>query len=165
MCDTPNGCDRTDSISANQISNSIRSAFNLPDTPLNQYSPLTFAYIGDSIYALVAKTVLVEKSNCPAKELHNMTVKYVSAPAQAKIVRYLMDNDVLTDEEADVLRRGRNAKASSTAKNASVGDYRLATGLEALVGYLYMDGQMDRLLFILKKGFDMLDGLEISENS
>lgn len=135
----------------------IKSIFGVESENLATYSPLTFAYIGDSIYALVAKTVIVEKTNCPAKELHKQTVKYVSAVAQAKIVRYFEDNNILTEEEFDMVRRGRNAKSASAAKNASIIDYRLATGLETLVGYLYMKGEMVRMIEILKMGFDMLD--------
>lgn len=137
----------------------IKECFGLPDSDLAGYSPLTLAFIGDSIYALVAKTVIVEKTNCPANVLHKEAVKYVSAVAQANIVRYFMDNNVLTEHESAILRRGRNAKASSTAKNASVGDYRMATGLEALAGYLYLDGQSGRLLEILKIGFEYIDSL------
>jgi len=135
----------------------IKETFNLQGGDAATYSPLTLAYIGDSIYALVAKSVIVEKANCPAKDLHNQTVKYVSAVAQAKIVRFLTGAGILSEYEEGVLRRGRNAKSSSVAKNASVNDYRLATGLEALVGYLYLSEQDDRMLEILKAGFDELD--------
>ena len=135
----------------------IREYFDLPQGSLKQYSPLTLAYIGDSIYALVVKTVIVEKGNCPANVLHKATVKYVSAAAQANIARYLMENNLLNDTESDILRRGRNAKSPSTAKNASVIDYRMATGLEALVGYLYLDGQQERMLEIIKKGMEHIE--------
>lgn len=135
----------------------IRDCFGLPDGDLAGYSPLTLAFIGDSIYALIAKTVIVERTNCPANVLHKETVKYVSAVAQANITRYLMENNMLTERESAILRRGRNAKASSVAKNASVGDYRLATGLEALAGYLYLDGKTERLLELLKAGFEYID--------
>ena len=135
----------------------IKEVNGLTGGVIESYSPLSLAYIGDSIYALVAKTIVVERGNCPANELHRKTVNYVSAMAQAKIVRYLTDEGLLSDKEADVLRRGRNAKSSSVAKNASVIDYRLATGLEALVGYLYLTNNSDRMIEILKIGFDMLD--------
>lgn len=136
---------------------SIKSTFDLYGKNVSEYSPLTLAYIGDSIYALVIKTIIVERANCPAKDLHNQSVKYVSAVGQAQIVRYLSDNNILTEEEAGVLRRGRNAKSSSVAKNASVGDYRLATGLEALIGYLYLKGETERMLEILKISVEMID--------
>lgn len=135
----------------------IKEVNGLTGGVIESYSPLSLAYIGDSIYALVAKTIVVERGNCPARELHSKTVNYVSAVSQAKIVRYLTEENLLSDKEADVLRRGRNAKSSSVAKNASVIDYRLATGLEALVGYLYLTNNGDRMLEILKIGFDMLD--------
>jgi len=139
------------------ILESIKSEFELSDRAVSEYSPLTLAYIGDSIYALIAKTVIVERAGSHVKDLHNRSIQYVSAVAQAKIVRYLLDNGLLSDEEADILRRGRNAKSPSVAKNASVVDYRLATGLEALIGFLYLQGSNERMIEILKKGFDMID--------
>lgn len=135
----------------------IKACFKLPGGNLSRYSPLTLAFIGDSIYALIIKTVIVERANCPANVLHKETVKYVSAIAQANIARYLIDNECLSDKENDILRRGRNAKSPSVAKNASVADYRMATGLEALVGYLYLDGQNDRLLEIIRSGVEHID--------
>ena len=86
---------------------------------------------------------------------HNVTVKYVKAENQAKIVEII--KPLLSEEEADVLRRGRNAKPHTTAKNASISDYHKATGLEALVGYLYLAGRTDRMLELMKIGFDGLD--------
>lgn len=143
----------------NDILKSIETGFSLNNKNIAEYSPLTLAYIGDSIYALIAKTVIVERVNCHSKDLHNQSIKYVSATAQAKIVRFLTENNLLSDKEADILRRGRNSKSPSVAKNASVGDYRLATGLEALVGYLYLSGDTERMVEILKKGFDMIDNM------
>ena len=140
------------------LSLKIRNNFDLKEQDLKTYSPLTLAYIGDSIYALVAKSVIVETSNCPASKLHKETIKYVSAGAQARIYRYFLDIDILTDEEADIMRRGRNAKSHSPAKNASITDYRMATGVEALVGWLYLKEEEDRLLLLLKSGFEYLNG-------
>jgi len=133
----------------------IMEFYNLSKKDYRTYSPLTLAYIGDSIFDLVVKTVVVETANCSANILHRKTTKYVKAEAQSKIVDDILG--MLSDEEMSVYRRGRNAKSPTTAKNASIEDYRKATGLEALIGYLYLSGRMDRILYIIKSGMDMLD--------
>lgn len=125
---------------------------------IRTYSPLTLAYIGDAVYDLIIRTVVVARANRPANELHRIAVKYVSASAQAQIVQALMDE--LTEEEQSVYRRGRNSKPHTMAKNASVGDYLKATGFEAVLGYLYLTGRMDRVLELVKKGTE-LSGLEL----
>ncbi|MCH5339168.1 MAG: ribonuclease III [Acetatifactor sp.] len=122
------------------------------------YSPLTLAYIGDAVYDLIIRTVVVERANRPANELHHITVGYVSAGAQAKIVEALMEE--LTEEEQSVYRRGRNSKPHTMAKNASAGDYLRATGFEAVLGYLYLSDRMDRVLELIKKGIE-LAGLKL----
>lgn len=142
----------------NDFLEQLKSQFELEGSKLNEYSPLTLAFIGDAVYGMAVKSVIVLKGNCPANELNAKSVKYVKAVSQAKIVEYFADNNILNDVEADILRRGRNAKASSTAKNASVGDYRKATGLEALIGSLYLKGDNVRLIELVKIGMDMIDG-------
>lgn len=122
------------------------------------YSPLTLAYIGDAVYDLIIRTVVVERANRPANELHHITVGYVSAGAQAKIAEALMEE--LTEEEQSVYRRGRNSKPHTMAKNASAGDYLRATGFEAVLGYLYLSDRMDRVLELIKKGIE-LAGLKL----
>lgn len=122
------------------------------------YSPLTLAYIGDAVYDLIIRTVVVGHANRPANALHHITVKYVSANAQAKIADLLMDR--FTEDELAVYKRGRNAKPHTTSKNASVGDYLKATGLEAVMGYLYLTNQTERLLELVKTGID-LTGLQL----
>lgn len=136
--------------------NAVKSKFELPGQDIRTYSPLTLAYIGDGIYELVVRTVVVEQANRPANELHKMTTRYVKAQAQAQMLLGLKDE--LTEEEADVAKRGRNAKPYTTAKNASRGDYHKATGFEALLGYLYLTGQTDRLLELVQKGMKLLEG-------
>lgn len=122
------------------------------------YSPLTLAYIGDAVYDLVIRTVVVERANRPANELHHITVNYVSAGAQAKIVEALMED--FTEEEQSVYRRGHNSKPHTMAKNASAGDYLKATGFEAVLGYLYLNDRMDRVLELIKNGIE-LTGLKL----
>ena len=124
---------------------------------IRTYSPLTFAYIGDAVYDLIIRTMGVERANRPANELHRITVQYVSAGAQAKIVQGLMDD--FTEEERAVYRRGRNAKPHTMAKNASVADYLKATGFEAVLGYLYLTDNMERVLELVKKGLEAKEGV------
>jgi ribonuclease-3 family protein len=135
----------------------IKSRFGLTGDDPGQYSPLSLAFIGDSVYGEVAKTVVVLRANCPADALNRKSVKYVKAVSQAKAVDYLLDKGIFTEEEASVYRRGRNAKSPTGAKNASVGDYRKATGLEAVFGYLYLKGDTDRVVELMKTIVDFLD--------
>ena len=125
----------------------------------NEYSPLSLAFIGDSVYGLVVKSVVILRGNCPANQLNKLTTAYVKAVNQAKAVEYFIDNNVLSEEEQSIVRRGRNAKSTSVAKNASVGEYRMATGLEALMGYLYLKCQTDRMVELTRIGMDYIDSL------
>lgn len=138
----------------------IRAHFGGGDNDIKTYSPLSFAFIGDSIYGLIVKTVITDEANCPANRLNKEAVRYVNAKSQAAFYEFCEENDYLTDEEADIMRRGRNAKSYTKAKNQSMGDYRKATGVEALVGYLYMTGEEDRLLEIVKKCMECVDSAE-----
>ena len=122
------------------------------ETQARLYSPLTLAYIGEAVYDLVIRTVVVERGNKAANLLHRSTVKYVKAGAQAAVADALQD--CLTQEELSVYRRGRNAKSHTMAKNASVADYRKATGLEALIGYLYLSDRFGRVLELMKLGME-----------
>ena len=128
----------------------IKEEFNLTGADPSQYSPLALAFIGDSVYGAIAKTVVVLEGNCPADKLNRKAVKYVKAVSQSKAADYLIENNLLTEEEQTVYKRGRNAKSPTSAKNAPVGDYRKATGLEAVVGYLYLKGDMDRVVELMK---------------
>ena len=128
----------------------IKESFNLEGADPSQYSPLALAFIGDSIYGAIAKTVVVLEGNCPADKLNSKSVKYVKAVSQAKAADYLIENELLTEEELKVYKRGRNANSPTSAKNAPVGDYRKATGLEALIGYLYLKGDTDRVMELMK---------------
>lgn len=131
----------------------IKEEFACRETDVRAYSPLTLAYIGDVIYDLVIRTIVVERANRSAHELHKQTTRYVKAEAQSKMVQALQEE--LTEEELAVYKRGRNAKSYTTAKNASVNDYRKATGFEALMGFLYLTDQTDRLLFLIKRGIEL----------
>ena len=132
----------------------IKQSFELKEVEIRAYSPLTLAYIGDCVYDLVIRTVVVERGNEPANKLHKKTVAYVKAQTQASMIEALLP--YLTEEEEAVYKRGRNAKSYTSAKNASIGDYRKATGMEALVGYLYLTGQEARIMELIKTGLKEL---------
>lgn len=132
--------------------NKLRENFELGKVDIRQYSPLTLAYIGDAVYDLIIRSLVVSKGNVPNKALHKQTTSYVSAVAQSAIIDRIMD--ILTEDELAVYKRGTNSKPHSMAKNASQKDYLKATGFEALVGYLYLKGEEDRLLELIKIGID-----------
>jgi len=112
------------------------------------FSPLVLAYIGDAIYEVFVRTIVISDGNAPVNKLHIKSISYVKAKAQADTLREL--NDMLTPEEQNVARRGRNAKSGTIPKNADLIEYKHATGFESLIGYLYLKKDFDRLLFILK---------------
>ncbi|WNV57131.1 ribonuclease III domain-containing protein [Oscillospiraceae bacterium NTUH-002-81] len=118
---------------------------------IQTYSPLTLAYIGDAAYELVVRTFLVDQGNSRPDKLHRKASSMVKAAAQAAMAEALKDS--LTEEELSVYRRGRNAKSPTMAKNASMSDYRKATGFEALMGYLYLKGEQKRLIDLVYAGF------------
>ncbi len=122
----------------------------LGETDLREYSPLVLAYIGDSIYDLAIRTILVERANCSVQTFHRRASQLVKASAQAQMLRHIEPH--LTEEETRVYKRGRNAKAYTVAKNASVADYRVATGFEALMGYLYLKKDNKRLVDLICLG-------------
>ncbi len=132
----------------------ILGEFNIEKVDIRTLSPLTLAYIGDSIYDFVIKTTIVEMGNKAASSLHKSSSKLVNAETQSKLITVLLDS--LTEEEEKIYKRGRNAKSYTTAKNASISDYRKATGFEALLGYLYLDGNLDRGLTLIHIGMDKL---------
>ena len=107
-------------------------------------SPLTLAYLGDGVYELLMRESIINQGNCRPKDLHRVTAGRVCAKAQAAAVKRIQAQ--LTEEEEAVLKRGRNAHTSRVLKNASSEEYHLATGLEALFGYLYLTGKMNRIL-------------------
>lgn len=137
------------------IDSYIREQFNIADVDVRTYSPLALAYIGDGVFELVIRTVVVGKGNTKAHQLHQRTSKIVKAQTQAEMIKAL--DPFLTEEERDVYRRGRNAKSYTTAKNASVADYRTATGFEALIGYLYLTDRFERIVELTKKASELLE--------
>ena len=134
------------------ICSTIRETFGIEKQDVKSISPLTLAYIGDSIYDLIIKTMVVGQSNSQVNKMHKKVSEIVKAHGQ--VVMYHAVEEMLTEEEMAVFKRGRNAKSYSTAKNATKIDYRMATGYEALLGYLYLQDKMDRALELVKIGID-----------
>jgi len=135
---------------------SIQQVFPSQEQDIRSYSPLSLAFLGDAVYELVVRTVIVRGPNRAAAKLHDMTVRYVNAPAQARMVEII--SPLLTQEESDVLRRGKNASPHTIAKSGSRKEYLRATGFEALMGYLYLTGRTERMLELVQAGMQGLDG-------
>lgn len=120
---------------------------NRPEEEINLLSPLTWAYVGDCVYELYIRTNLVNKTNLKPHKLHIETIKYVKARSQANLLKGIQDH--LTEEEIDIVRRGRNAQNHHLPKHANVQEYSYATAFEALIGYLYLTKKWKRLKEIL----------------
>ncbi len=128
----------------------LKESFQMHEVSAKSYSPLVLAYIGDGIYDLVIRTVVVNRGNTQANKLHKKTSSLVKASSQSAMIDGLLE--ILTEEEMAVYKRGRNAKSATMAKNATMQDYRKATGFEALMGYLYLDNQWERMVYLIKEG-------------
>ena len=115
---------------------------------VNLMPPLTWAYIGDCVYELFIRTKLVQETKLKPHALHIQSIKYVKAQAQAELLKKIYDT--LTDKEKDIVRRGRNAENHHLPKNANVQDYMYSTAFEALIGYLYLTKQNERIKEILE---------------
>ena len=137
-----------------QFDSCMKEIFQMGEVDVNAYSPLTLAYIGDCIYDLIIKSLVISEGNKPVHVLHKETSRLVQASAQSKMMRTLQEH--LTEEEHAIYKRGRNAKSVSPAKNQSVTDYRRATGFEALMGYLYLKKEWKRMLELVKMGLDSI---------
>lgn len=116
---------------------------------VNMMSPLIWAYVGDAVYELYIRNYLIETTNLKPHRLHIEAIKYVKASAQAKILEELQS--ILTENELEIVRRGRNTQNHHIPKNANLKDYTYATAFEALIGYLYLTKQNERLQEILQK--------------
>ena len=112
---------------------------------MNEYNILTLAFMGDSVYDLYVRHHVIKSLKAKPNALQREATIYVSAKSQSKTAQYLIDSSFLNEDELDIFKRGKNAKIHSKAKNASVMDYRMATGFEAVLGSLYMSHQIERL--------------------
>lgn len=113
------------------------------NSDIHSLSPLTLAFVGDSVYDLLVRQHLVTLANRPVKELNQMKVTLVNCKSQADAVKVIIDS--LSEDELDVYKRGRNVKVNTASKHSSLADYHAATGLEALFGYLYLSGNTNRI--------------------
>ncbi len=128
----------------------LEQIFELTPKDYSQYSPLTMAYLGDDVYDTIIRTVAVKRGNRQAAKLNKTVTRLVNAGTQADLMRAILPH--LTEEEAAVFRRGKNSKPYHTAKHAARNEYLVATGFETLVGYLYLQGRMERLLDLIRLG-------------
>ena len=122
----------------------------------HQLSPLVLAYIGDAYYEMIVRTHVVSAGNMQVEKLHRKVTGLVRASSQAAIARYYVDTEEFTEEELAVFKRGRNSKSHTMPKNAEPADYRRATGLEAVIGYLYLEGQNKRAEELILRGIEYL---------
>ena len=136
----------------------LQKEFACEEVDLRNYSPLTLAFLGDCVFDLIIRTVIVERGNRAAESLHKKKSAIVKAATQAQMAEAVLDK--LSEEELTIYKRGRNAKSYSTAKNASVTEYRKATGFEALLGYLYLQDKEDRIIELIKTALGQMN-LEI----
>lgn len=126
------------------------------NTELITMSPLVLAYLGDTVYESYIREYLITKNiNKKVNDLHKSAIKYVKAKAQATIIHNIEQE--LTEEELRIYKRGRNQKSHTSAKNADIIDYKCATGFEALIGYLYLSKQTERLDYIINKGIEIIE--------
>ena len=132
------------------LNQKFRETFDLEPVDLKTYSPLTLAYIGDAAYELVIRSLVVEQGNAPVNKLHKRSSRLVKAQTQAEAAVKLLD--VFTEEELAVYKRGRNARSHTMAKNAEMTDYRMATGFEAVMGYLYLKQDYERMVTLIHLG-------------
>lgn len=132
-----------------------KEILGLKEKEPGMYSPLVLAYLGDGVYELIIRSKVVNMGNMQVNKMHKKSASLVKAQTQAAMIRFLEPE--LSEEEKTVVRRGRNAKSATMAKNATMADYRLATGFEALVGYLYLSGQFERLLVLVGRGLEKIE--------
>ena len=135
----------------------ITEVLSLQEVDADSYSPLVLAFIGDCVYDLVIKSMIISRGNKQVHKLHEETSRFVQASTQSLMMRTMQQH--LTEEEHAIYRRGRNAKSVSPAKNQSITDYRRATGFEALLGYLYLKKDYERLMALVKAGLDSLSDM------
>jgi ribonuclease-3 family protein len=141
----------------------IKKERNLPESDIRTFSPLTLAFIGDGVYDLIIRTIIVEQGNAPVNKLHKRVSNLVKAPAQMDLFHKIEGQ--LSEDELSVYKRGRNAKSFTSAKNASITEYCIATGLEALVGYLYLTDQFPRIIELVRFGLYEAESKNISTDT
>ena len=122
---------------------------------VREVNVITLAYLGDAVYEVYIRNYLINNGIAKVIDLQNEAIKYVSAKNQSKILNYLINNNILTNDELEIVKRGRNYKRDGHPKNTDIITYKMSTGFEALIGYLYLDNKRERLEEIIK---DILGG-------
>ena len=151
-----------ESVTSENFLTYYKQCMKLEPVDANSYSPLVLAYIGDAVYELVIRAKVINQGSMQVNKMHKRSSQLVKAGTQAALIRAI--EDLLTDEEHAVYKRGRNAKSVTTAKNASVIEYRTATGMEALAGWLFIKEQYGRLVYLISQGLVRLGELPVEEN-
>ena len=137
-----------------QFDSYMQEIFQMQEVDIKTYSPLALAYIGDCIFDLIIKSLVLNQGNKQVQKMHKETSRIVQASAQSLMMREIQKH--LTEEEHLVYKRGRNTKTVSPARNQSLTDYRRATGFESLLGYLYLKKEWKRMLELVKMGLESL---------
>ena len=138
----------------NDLLNETIKNFELKENRPEEVNPLMLAYIGDAVYEVIIRTIVINSGNRDMKLINRDAIKYVKAPTQAKIAELLYEK--FTEEEQKQYKRGRNAKSGTKAKNATINDYCKATGFEAVIGFLYLKNEIDRIVYLCKLGIESL---------
>lgn len=132
----------------------VEQGLSLGQVDPSTYSPLVLAYIGDAVYELLIRTKVVSHGSMQVNKMHKKSASLVNAGTQAALVKALLEE--LSEEEMAVYKRGRNAKSVTMAKHATMTDYRMATGFEALMGYLYLKGSQERMIGLVRLGLEKI---------
>ena len=144
-----------ESVTIQEFLTYYRQCMRLEPVDENSYSPLVLAYIGDSVYEVIIRTKVINRGSMQVNKMHKQSSELVKAGTQAELIKAI--EDMLTQEEHAVFKRGRNAKSYTMAKNASMADYRMATGFEALMGYLYLKQEYERITELVHTGLSALE--------
>lgn len=150
-----------ESMTVNSFLAYYKQCMRLEPVDAGMYSPLVLAYIGDSVYEVIIRTKVINKGSMQVNKMHKHSAQLVKAGTQAALIKSI--EELLTEEEHAIYKRGRNAKSSTSAKNATIIDYRMATGMEALVGWLFLREEYDRLAYLVSKGLEQLGELPAAE--
>ena len=136
----------------------------LRDMDVKQLNALALAYMGDAVYEQAVREHLLRSGRVKPNVLHREATKYVSAKSQAVILHEMLESDYLTEEEAAVMRRGRNAKSGSIPKNTDVGTYKNSSGFEAVLGFLYLLGRTDRTEEFINESIRIIETVKEGES-
>ena len=147
-----------ESVTIQEFLTYYRQCMRLEPVDENSYSPLVLAYIGDSVYEVIIRTKVINRGSMQVNKMHKRSAGLVKAGTQAALIRAI--EDLLTAEEHAVYKRGRNAKSVTMAKHATMADYRTATGMEALVGWLFLEERFERLAELISLGLEKIGAFE-----